>query len=202
MRRYIENFTSNLNGIDFKTLENSKHSVYGLSEDLNLTYVNPEWMNFAKENGINNNILKKFPLGEPIVNAFLGEWVKNFYTEKFMEVLKTGKPWHHEYECSSVDHFREFHQDTYPLKNGKGLIISNSLTIHLPMSKTGRKAFKAQDKRYVDATGFVTQCSNCRCTQRVMEPEIWDWVPEWVNKIPKNCSHSICPICFDYFWKI
>jgi hypothetical protein len=201
MIRYFEDFPSKLNRIDFKTLENSKHSIYGLSEDLNLIYVNPEWINFAKENGVKGNVFKKIPLGQPITNAIFGECVKSFYTENYMKVLKTGKPWHHEYECSAVDEFREFHQNTYRIKDGKGLIIINTLTIHSPMKETGRKAYKVSDKRYLNTTGFLTQCSNCRCTQRANETNIWDWVPEWVEKIPDNCSHSICPICFDYFWK-
>jgi hypothetical protein len=201
MKRYFEDFPSKFNRLDFETLENSKHSIYGLSEDLKLIYVNSMLINFAKENGVKCTILNKTPIGQPITNAILGESVKSFYIENFTKVLKTGKPWHHAYECSSVDEFREYHQNTYRIKDGKGLIVINTLTIHSPMKEIGRKAFKALDSRYINSTGFLTQCSNCRCTQRANEPDVWDWVPEWVEKIPYNCSHSICPICFDYFWK-
>ena len=202
MKRYIEGFASKLNGIDFNTLEDSKYSIYGLSEDLNLIYVNPAWIHFARENGASEKLLKELPLGTPITKAFYGESIKNFYTENYLKVLETGKPWRHEYECSSIDEFRQFHQDTYPIKDGKGLIIINTLTINVPMESIGRESLEALDKRYTHTTGFVTQCSNCRCTQRAEEPEIWDWVPEWVKNIPENFSHSICPICFDYYWKI
>ena len=57
MKRYIEGFASKLNGIDFKTLEDSKYSIYGLSEDLNLIYVNPAWIVFARENGASEKLL-------------------------------------------------------------------------------------------------------------------------------------------------
>ena len=201
MKRYIEGFPSKLNGIDFKTLENSKHSIYGLSKELNLIYVNPGWIYFAKENGVRENVLKKFPLGTSISKAFMGEKIKDFFIKKYTKVLETGKSWHFEYECSSIDEFRQFHQDTYPLKDGNGLIIVNALIVNLPMEHLGRKALKALDKRYVKSTGFVTQCGNCMCTQRADKPEFWDWVPDWVEKIPNNFSHSICPICFDYYWK-
>lgn len=201
MIRYIEDFPSKLNGIDFKTLEKSKHSIYGLSEDLNLIYVNPEWINFAKENGVKGIVLKKIPLGKPIKNAISGERVKSFYTKNYIKVLKTGKPWRHEYECSTVDEFREFHQHTYRLKDNKSLIIINTLTIHSPMKEIGREVFNISDNRYINSKGFLTQCTNCRCTQRADEIDVWDWVPAWVKKIPENCSHSICPICYDYFWK-
>lgn len=201
MKRYIEGFPSKLKGIDFKTLEDSNHSIYGLSKELNLIYVNPGWIHFAEENGGKDIVLKKYPLGAPIAKALLGKKVKDFYIKNYIKVLETGKPWHYEYECSSVDEYRQFHQDVYPLKDGYGLIIINALIVNLPMKNIGRKALEALDKRYVKSTGFVTQCSNCRCTQRADEPEIWDWVPEWVENIPDNFSHSICPICYDYHWK-
>jgi hypothetical protein len=202
MKRYINDFPTKLTGIEFKTLENSKYSIYGLSEELNLIYVNPAWVNFAQENGGNDTLLENLPLGAPITQTFYGEIIKNFYTENYMKVLDTGKPWRHEYECSSINEFRQFHQETYPLKNGTGLIIINTITINLPMKDKRRNTLKAIDNRYVNDTGFITQCSNCRCTQRVKEPEVWDWVPEWLKNMPENSSHSICPICFDYYWKV
>ena len=202
MKRYIDGFPTKLNGIDFNTLENSKYSIYGLSEELNLIYVNPAWIHFAQENGGNDTLLENLPLGTPITKAFYGEIIKNFYTENYMKVLDTGKPWRHEYECSSINKFRLFHQETYPLKGGSGLIIINTIAINLPMKDKGKNALKAMDNRYVNDNGFITQCSNCRCTQRAEESEVWDWIPEWVEKMTENSSHSICPICFDYYWKV
>ncbi|WP_298777507.1 hypothetical protein [uncultured Polaribacter sp.] len=201
MKRYIDDFSSKLNRISFKTLEESKNSIYCLSEELDLIYVNPAWVNFAKENGASIQFLKELPIGKHIANTFSGESIKKFYTENYLKVLKTGKPWRNEYECSSKDEFRKFNQNTYPIKGGNGLIIINTLTINSSMKIIGRKAIKVVDQRYVNSDGFVTQCSNCRCTQRVNEPDIWDWVPEWVKETPENFSHSICTICFDYYWK-
>ncbi|WP_339661855.1 hypothetical protein [uncultured Polaribacter sp.] len=202
MKRYLEDFPDTLKGMNFKTLEESKHLIYVLSEELNLLYVNPIWIHFAKNNGGKDSLLKEIPLGEYITNAFTGNRIKKFYTENYLKVLETGKPWHHEYECSSKEEFREFHQGAYPVKDGKCIIVINTLIVHLPMHQKRLKKFNVSDKRYVDTTGFVTQCSNCKCTQRIEEPEIWDWVPEWVVKTPNNSSHSICPTCFDYYWKI
>ena len=201
MIRFIDNFKSKLEGIDFETLEQSKYTIYSLSEDLELIYVNPGWVNFAKENGVNDSYMNDKLIGSSVINAIDGEKIKNFYTENYINVLKTKKPWKHEYECSSIQEYRQFHQNTYPLKNGKGLIVTNTLTVNLPMNSQNRKAYDALNKRYVANSGYVTQCSNCRCTQRANEIDVWDWVPKWVENIPKNFSHSICPICFDYYWK-
>lgn len=201
MKRFTDNFESKLIGIDFITLEESKYSIYCISKDLNLIYVNPAWINFAIENGASESFLNTIPIGNSITKGFFGEEIKNFYLENYLNVLKTGKPWRHEYECSSINEFRKFQQDTYPIKDRSILVIKNTLTIQLPIEKKGRKKFKAIKNRYTNANGFVTQCSNCRCTQRVKEPEIWDWVPDWIENFPENFSHSICPICFDYYWK-
>lgn len=201
MKRYNENFPSKLKGFDFTTLESSKHSIYGLSKELNLIYFNPGFVHFAKENNHDGEILNKFPLGTPITEAFSGKKIKEFYIQNYKKVLATGELWHHEFECSSRDEYRQFHQGVYPMKNGDGLIIINTLMVNLPMDCIDRKAYEAIEKRYVKPTGFITQCSNCRYTQRIDQPEIWDWIPVWVVKIPGNMSHSICPTCFDYYWK-
>jgi hypothetical protein len=69
------------------------------------------------------------------------------------------------------------------------------------MDKIDRKAFDAHTSNYLQSTGFINQCSNCRHCQRVGQEEIWEWILEWVERKPDNLSHSICPTCFDYYWK-
>lgn len=201
MVRYRPDFPSKLKGIDFKTLENNPQSVYGLSKNLELVYINPGWIRFANENGGGENTLNDFPLGTSIIKAIGGQTIKNFYAQNYERVLETGEVWNHEYECSSKDESRLYHQSTYPLKNGEGLIIINTLKVKLPMNEVGRTAYEAVEKSYVNSDGYITQCSNCRNTQRAEQPQIWDWVPAWVEQMPNNFSHSVCPTCLDYFWK-
>ncbi len=201
MKRYNEDFRSKLIGIDFVTLENSKNSIYALSKELNLIYFNPAFIHFAKENDIGKNIFDKYPLGTPIIKALRGEKIQEFYIMNYENSLATGEHWQHEFECSSRNEFRLFHQGCYPLKNGEGLIIINTLKVNLPMNRIDLKDYEAINKRYVQSTGLITQCSNCRHIQCVEQPEIWHWVPAWVEKTPCNASHSICPTCFDYHWK-
>jgi hypothetical protein len=40
MKRYEEDFKSKLVGLDFDTIENSPHSIFGLSKELKLIYFN------------------------------------------------------------------------------------------------------------------------------------------------------------------
>ena len=167
-----------------------------------LYYVNPSWIRFAEENGLIENFLTMFPLGTLLEKMFTKSPMKDFYINSFKTVLATGKVWRNEYECSSVDEYRYFHQIVYPLKKSQGLIIVNSLVIALPMDEVvNRKIHDANKELYIKDTVFITQCSNCRRVQRNDESEIWDWVPTWVAKMPIETSHSYCPTCFDHHWK-
>ena len=77
----------------------------------------------------------------------------------------------------------------------------NTLVVKLSMDKVDRKSYEANKKKYLDSNGFINQCSNCRNSQRADQPETWDWVPAWIENMPENVSHTICPTCFDYYWK-
>lgn len=199
MDRFIKDFETKLSGIDFQTIENSKHSIFGLSEKLELIYFNKAWFEFALLNKGEPCISARFPLGTPFQNAITGE-LGQFYVQKFLEVIRCGQPWYHEYECSSSKTYRVFHQGVYPLKNGEGLIVVNSIKVEKKIRKRDGAVFSPKKKDYMQKFGFLTQCSNCRRTQRANQSEIWDWVPCWVDDIPKGVSHSICPICFDFYW--
>jgi hypothetical protein len=201
MERFKEDFPSKIEGIDFKSLENSNHTIFGLSKELNLIYFNPAYVLFAQKNGFEGNIINKFPIDTPFSKIISEEKLVDFYNHNYKSVLSTGDIWRHEYECSSSNEFRQFHQAVYPLRNGNGLMVINTLRVNLPMKLKDRKAHDALTKRYTQSNGFINQCSNCRHCQRAEQEEIWDWVPDWVERTPDNLSHTICPTCFDYHWK-
>ncbi len=200
MKRYNDDFAKKLKGFEFKTLEKSKHSIYALSKKLDVIYVNPAWVTFAKENGYNEEILNK-TLDSSLINAFNGQQIKDDFYQTYSKVMATGKIWRNEYECSSANEFRYYHQGVYPLKNNDGLLIINTLMVKSPTKTINLKTDIDIVKRYLQPTGFINQCSNCKYTQRNNEIENWDWVPEFLEKMPSNISHSICPLCFDYHWK-
>ncbi len=193
-------FEENLKGFDMNTLEELPDTIYGLNKDLLLAYYNPGWHKFSKENNEEPNLSEDYPIGTPIEKCLLGE-MKSFYIENYKKVLKSGKVWHHEYECSSPKEMRIFTQSTYPLRNKEGLVIVNRLRKVGPINRPliSEKEFNLND--YTHDTGFIHQCSNCRCIQRVDDERIWEWIEKWVIKFPENTSHSICQTCFDYYWK-
>ncbi len=201
MKRIEKNFRQNLSDFELTTLENSEQRIYGLLADLRFAYFNPAFRRpLDQQEAIWKNYLNTL-IGTPIQNVLKGA-MKDFYVRKYQAVLDSGEPWHHQYECSDAERYRSYHIAVYPLKSGKGIIVSNALRVETPMNETRKgPAYRAIRDYYTDDHGMITQCSNCLKVQRPLEPGIWDWVTHWVDNIPNNCSHSICPICFDYHWK-
>jgi hypothetical protein len=197
MKRYEQSFIAKLVGIDFYTLENSPHSIFALSEALKLIYFNKAWFNFAQSNNGEPDISLRFPLGTSIESAISGKLIKDFYIENYKEVFLSKKVWKHEYECSSPEVYRLFREDAYPLKNGEGIVVVNSLIVEKTFNDDSSEGIRS----YVATNGIITQCSNCRKTQRPDELLIWDWVSTLVVRPPSNVSHSLCPVCFDYYWR-
>ena len=200
MKRYLNGFPSSLSGVDFDTIEKDGQSIFGLSRDLTFNYFNPAWYAFAAKNDGEPDISLNYSLGTSLKSAIAGE-IAEFYQNQYEKVLLTGNVWEHDYECSSHSTYRLFRQISYPLKNNEGIIVVNSLRKEQSMDQCGREVFSPDKRAYTQETGFITQCCNCRRVQRVGQPDIWDWVPAWVVRMPNNLSHSICPICMDYYWK-
>lgn len=200
MKRFKESFKLILAGIDFETIEKSPHSVFAVSSELKLIYFNQAWFEFAKENNGEPEISTRFHLGTPF-EAGLSGLLKDFYIESYKAVMKEQKVWSHEYECSSSSNYRLYYQDVYPLKNGEGILIVNSLQIDRIIEDYFRQVSTFSISNYLNSNGKIIQCSNCRKTKRKKQSGIWDWVPILVEEIHENINHSICPICYDYYWK-
>jgi hypothetical protein len=192
-------FEKALTGFDLNTLEESKDIIYALSKGFRIIYYNPACLTFAKENGSDETMLEKYSV-IPITKA-IPQVFRNYYVTKYKEVLLTGKVSKLDYECSSADTYRLFNQIIYPFKNGKGILVVNRTRIELPMSQIYRNSKKALENMYMHETGFINQCCNCRCVQNVEDKENWDWVPEWVKNMHPKTSHTICNVCYDYYWK-
>lgn len=199
MKRFHEDFVSLLNGFNLETLEKDQNAIFGLSTDLSLNYLNPAWFTFAAENEGEPAISEKFHLGSHIGVAMNGA-ARDYYLDIFQKILRTGEVWHHDYECSSPDKFRIYHQAVYPLYDRRGLISVNSLVKEEPHDEISRKPCPPSKEIYTHPTGFIAQCSNCRRVQRATQDALWDWVPAWVAQMPDNCSHTFCPICFEYYY--
>lgn len=189
-----------IQGFELETLEEDAHSICVLSDDLTLIYLNPAWSRFGREHGQENTAGVCCGLGTNLA-SILPEPLRDFYVTAYRQTLATGEAWHHDYECSSPELFRLYHQAVYPLHNGKGLLVINSLCEERPHCDD-RPAHAPDPSIYRSpTTGLVTQCCHCRRVQRLAEPAYWDWVPAWVAQMPVNTTSGLCPICYEYYWK-
>lgn len=197
MDNYLNQFLKEINDFDLSTLDNDKHNIYIVDEKFRIIYYNSAYKKFAEENDGEPLISMKYSYGANLFDAISGN-LKEIYRNKLQEIIDSGKGDKLLYECSSNSVYRLFMQKIYPLRNKKGLLFLNSLAVEETIDE---KSSNPVIENYLQNTGFINQCSNCRRTQRKDESEIWDWVGTWVIKQPKNVSHTICPICFDYYWK-
>jgi hypothetical protein len=53
---------------------------------------------------------------------------------------------------------------------------------------------------YRDANGVIGMCMHCRRTRRSDDPDVWDWVPDFLSAPPDNISHGLCSMCFSYYY--
>ena len=199
MIRFNPEFPSLLEGFELETLEAHPHSTYALSRELSLIYLNPAWFRFAEENGGEPAISKRFGVGTA-AGAAIPESLREFYSDAYQRALQSGEIWHHEYECSSPDVYRRYHQTVYPFHNRSGLLVVNSLVQEQPHSPETHAASPPHENRYTGPEGLIIQCCHCRRAQRAAEPDLWDWVPAWVKRMPLKATAGICPICYEYYW--
>ncbi len=81
------------------------------------------------------------------------------------------------------------------------MVIVNSLVKEQPHDTRLRPARPPEWQTYIKPNGLITMCSHCRRVERADEPEVWDWVPAWVEHMPDETSHSLCRPCLDYYYK-
>lgn len=199
MQRWAEGFDSTLAGFSLQTLEAEASPIYAISSRYELVYYNLAYRSFAERNQA-VAVLERFPIGSDIRNA-IGGPARKHHEERFSEVMQGSTPWFHEYTCSSSRRYREFRQGVYPFKHGAGLLLISSLTAEGALGDAPQHAAPPLRALYQQASGLITQCSNCRRTRRNDGSDVWDWVPDWVATPPPGTSHDICCICYEYHWK-
>lgn len=200
--RICPGFDKLLRVFSLEELENHHDPVYGLWPDLRLAYLNPAWFRFAAENTGEPAISTYWNLGASVMEA-IAEDLRPFYQNLFEQCLqpKEGlRPLQHEYECSSGSLYRRFQLSVYPLRNHQGLLIVNALVVERLHDPTEREPRAADKSSYADQHGLIHQCCHCRRVQNQKIKNRWDWVPQWVDHVPRETSHTLCPLCLDYYY--
>lgn len=182
-------------------LERHPASVFGLSPDLRISYVNPAWQRFAVQNGAAADA-DRWGIGTAYLQT-IPEPLQPFYAELLQRAVTESdsmRPVTHVYECSTAELFRQFRMQVYALPEQRGFVVVNTLAVEKPHDPDLRPEHAPDVSRYMDARGRLVQCAHCRLVASADRPGVWDWVPQWVDRCPPNASHGICPMCVDYFY--
>ncbi len=172
-------------------LEREQSTVYALDAALRMVYVNPAWTAFANANG-GEKLLEEFQLGGRI-DRYFSPPLRSFYVDKLANVLRTGRPLSHFYECPSPTMRRAFRMRAYRADPGPFLIVTNDLVLEEPADPAaGAHELPPRD-------GIVVQCSHCRRV-RARASTTWVWAPAYVASPPPLLSHGLCPPCTAYFY--
>ncbi len=194
MRCLDESFASCLEGYDLAELDRYPGTIYAMRADFRLAYMNSAWFQFAEENGGEPEISRRWPLGAPVMPA-ISAALRSFYEIKFRACLKRGTPWMHDYECSSEGVYRNFRQTTYPLKDSRGLLVVNSLSVALDERAEDPTPRAPDESKYRGGNGAISQCVHCRRV-RISEDHVrWDLVPAWLAQPPAGARFTLCGAC-------
>lgn len=194
-----ENFRAALWRFDLVELDRHGGSVYGVTADYRLGYFNQAWFDFAEANGGEPRISRDWTLGRCLLDC-IPEPLRPFYGDGYGGCLASGRPWAHDYECSSPNQYRRFHQHVVALDEAAGLLIFNSLVVEEAHDPVARKPYPAAAATYTNEDGLIVQCSACRRVNFPGEADRWDWIPDWVRDFPLHTSHGFCPPCFRYHY--
>jgi hypothetical protein len=197
-------FAPLLKGFDTEAIDRHSSSVYGLWPNLSLAYVNPAWFRFAADNNGEPAISTHWSIGAAFMDA-IPDPLRDFYTRLFSATLAGSSqtdpsPVRHEYECSSAAVYRRFLMTVYPLRSGSGLLVVNTLTVECAHDQAERPPQLANTASYTGNDGIVRQCAHCRRIQVPANPDLWHWVPAWVDKCPLQVSHTLCNFCLDHYY--
>jgi hypothetical protein len=125
----------------------------------------------------------------------------SFYRRLLGRCLDRAEPQEHVCECSSSRLCRRFHMTVNPLRDSAGLLIVNSQVVECEHGPDHRITHEPNRELYLDHHGFLHQCCHCRRFERSNKHAVWDWISPWVDHMPDNTSHGLCPVCYDYYYR-
>jgi hypothetical protein len=179
-----------LRHLDLKALDESPDIVYFLDCDFVLRGFNKAWVKFGEENG-GWGIVQKYGLGAPVFPA-IPESLQLFYQDAYRTAMLKKTSFEHDFQCSSPDKFRVFHQTAYPLPDTAGVMIVNTIVETRPHSD---EPMPLSERHFKPGTDIITICCHCRKTKDQTRPERWEWVPEVLSKYHASVSHGLCVTC-------
>src|SRR3954449_848759 len=169
--------------------------VFCLDAELRITYWNAAWDRFARENGAPD--FHQPTLGRSVLE-YMTEPDRACYARIFRRVLTQRQPWEHLYEYPTPDLHRQFRVRVLPLMRETGLMVISSLEVDEVHQGV---PWSPGEKRYRNGQGLILMCCGCRRTRRhAPGEESWEWVPNFIERMPSRISHGICPACRKHYY--
>lgn len=181
---------------DLDELDRSPNVAYGLDDELRVRFLNRAYARFFDENGGVGASADQ--LGRSVLDAIADPKLRDYYQRMFESVLGKRDHWERSFLCPSPDLDRRMRMRVFPLAaNGaEGLLVVTTLEEAAEMVATGDDS---DDARYVQANGLIRMCSHCRHVQRIDDGR-WAWVPRFVEHMPANVTHGLCPLCLETYF--
>ena len=189
-------FDALLDGYELDALAHEASTIFGVHPDYTMALYNPAYARFAAANNGGPEFMQRWGLGANVLAA-MPEVLADVYATHFAKALQSGKPWEHDYECSSATHERHFHLKAYPLKGRQGMLFVHALRLEQPHT---RELVRASVEKYRGPGGSIAQCAHCRRLRSPTDEHRWDFVPAAVEHPPPGLSHGICEPCAGHYF--
>jgi CheY-like chemotaxis protein len=177
------------------TLERNDASTCALDDELRVTYVNPAWCAFSRENGGTWGDAR-WAIGVSLLDSIPAP-LRSFYERLFESARTAPAPVEHSYECSSGATYRRSRMRIFRCDGG-ALVVTHSLSQQVSHRWVASPAI---ERLYRSRDGIVVQCSHCRRVRRLgTEAGRWDWVPDYLAKHSASVSHGLCSVCAEYHY--
>lgn len=167
-------------------------TICAVDGKLDIRWVNAGWYRFAERNAAAADApVRTRPIGLNVLEV-TPEAMRPFYQRLYREARRRsrgGPPLRHVYVCSTPTVQRTNVMHLYRTDRGGLLVVHTTLREH-PVTGT----FEPLEAVYRDPSGIATMCASCRRVRRI-DGTGWDFVPDWVLRMPPRLSHGLCEIC-------
>lgn len=176
-------------------IDASGNVTYLLDAELRIVYCNPAWDAFARANG-GDNLLSHPAIGANVLDV-TSEGLRDFYARVFRQAISDPLPVSFDFECSSAEILRLMRMEVHHLPASRCFAVICSVRSQQAHSAESRPG---DPSVYLQRSGLITMCCHCRKTRRAAEPNVWDWVPQYVRHMPTNVAHAVCETCLARFY--
>jgi hypothetical protein len=176
--------------IDLARLEESHHTIFGLTPELRLAYYNPAWLELAAMSGA-LRMAESWALGRAVLAA-VPVVLRSHYVDGYAAAMASGRAWETEYLSPTPHRLKRHLMRVVPLPARSGLLVFN---LELSDTRHGESAHPPDDRRFRHGDGRLHQCASCRQFAPAAQPDRWLFVPSWLVASPPGVTSQLCPAC-------